>query len=90
MPTRRSILQSAAVLSATSVAPKVVFADDIAQSGHIGVIYDSRHLESRTFGGRASRLGFLTHAIEGDHNGFLADGTAVPLEKGTRDDRRPD
>ena len=70
MPTRRSILQSAAVLSATSVAPKFVFADDIAQSGHIGVIYDSRHLESRTFGSHAGHLGFLTHAIEGDITGL--------------------
>lgn len=30
------------------------------------VIYDTRHGESRSFGGRASRLGLPTHAIEGD------------------------
>ncbi len=32
----------------------------------MGVVYDSRHGESRSFGGRASGLGLPTHAIEGD------------------------
>lgn len=66
MPTRRTILQSAAVLSATSVAPGVVLADAAARFEPIGVVYDSHHAESQAFGARASHLGCRTHAIEGD------------------------
>ena len=66
VPTRRSLLQSAAVLSATSVAPRVIFAADPVRSERMSVIYDSRRGESRSFGGRASHLDFPTHAIEGD------------------------
>ena len=66
VPTRRSILESAAVLSATSVAPRAIFAADATRSDPMGVIYDSRHVEARSFGGRANHLGLPVHAIEGD------------------------
>ena len=36
----------------------------------MGVIYDSRHGESRSFGGRARHLGLSTHTIEGDITGL--------------------
>lgn len=55
MPTRRTILQSAAVLSAAPLAPKVVFADGTRPAANMGVIYDHRHREARTFRRRAAQ-----------------------------------
>ncbi len=36
----------------------------------MGVIYDSRHGEARSFGDRAGRVGLPTYAIEGDITGL--------------------
>ncbi len=32
----------------------------------MGVVYDSRHVDARSFGERANRVGLPTHGIEGD------------------------
>jgi hypothetical protein len=66
VPTRRNFLQSAAVVSAAPLAPKVVFADGSQQAVNIGVVYDSRHIDARAFALRAEQWGAPLRRIEGD------------------------
>jgi hypothetical protein len=66
VPTRRSFLQSAAVLSATPLAPKIVFADGQEPAGLDALVIDSRHREARAFGIRARQWGAPLRAIAGD------------------------
>ena len=66
MPTRRSILKSAAVLSATPLAPRVVFADGSEPTALDALVVDSRHSDARAFGVRASQWGAPLREIEGD------------------------
>jgi hypothetical protein len=55
VPTRRRVLQSAAVLSAAPLAPKVVFADATGPAAHLAAFIDQRHQASRIFRLRASQ-----------------------------------
>ena len=66
VPTRRKFLESAAVVSAAPLAPKVVFADGTERAAHLGVIYDSRFREARIFGLRAEQWGAPVRSIEAD------------------------
>lgn len=66
MPTRRNILKSAAVLSATPLAPKIVFADGQPPAVLDALVIDSRHSQARAFGRRAGRWGAPLRIIEGD------------------------
>jgi hypothetical protein len=66
VPTRRTILKSAAVLSASPLAPKIVFADGQAPAVLDALVIDSRHAEARAFGLRAGRWGAPLRTIDGD------------------------
>jgi hypothetical protein len=66
VPSRRDFLHSAAVLSASPLAGKAVFAAGPEPTALGGVIFDRRHLESRTFAGRAAHFGAQIRAVEGD------------------------
>lgn len=55
MPTRRTILQSAAALSAAPLASGVVFADGARPRAHLSVLYDHRYREARAFRFRAAQ-----------------------------------
>lgn len=66
MPSRRDFLHSAAVLSASPLAGKAVFAAGHGSLALDGVIFDRRHLESRSFAGRAAHFGAQIRACEGD------------------------
>jgi hypothetical protein len=66
VPSRRDFLHSAAVLSATPLAGQAVFAAGREPVALKGVVYDRRHVESRSFAGRAAGFGAPIRAIEGD------------------------
>lgn len=66
MPTRRTILKSAAVLSATPLAAKSVFAEGGLPISLDAVVIDSRHIEARSFGASAGHWGAPLREIEGD------------------------
>lgn len=66
MPTRRTILKSAAALSAAPLAPRIVFADGQAPAVLDALVIDSRHPESRAFGLRASDWGAPLRKMDGD------------------------
>jgi hypothetical protein len=81
---RRTFLQSAAVLSASPLAGRVVFADGRSPVGLDAVVVDSRHAEARTFGVRAAHWGAPLREIEGDitalwQHELLARWKAKPL-----------
>jgi hypothetical protein len=66
VPTRRKFLESAAVVSAAPLAPKVVFANGTQRAMPMCAIFDSRHPGARMFGLRAEHLGVPIRAIQGD------------------------
>jgi hypothetical protein len=66
VPTRRTVLKSAAALSATPLAPRIVFADGQAPAVLDALVIDSRHTEARAFGLRASEWGAPLRKIQGD------------------------
>ena len=66
MPTRRTILKSAAALSASPLAAKSVFADGGLPISFDAVVIDSRHLDSRNFGVNAGHWGAPLREIDGD------------------------
>jgi hypothetical protein len=68
VPSRRQVLKSAAVLSASPLAGKLAFAGgtDANMAPHVAVILDVRHEEARAFGRRARDLGSTVRTIEGD------------------------
>lgn len=71
MPTRRTILQSAAALSAAPLAPRVVFADGAKRADHLSVLYDHRHAAARIFRLRAAGWEAPVHGIrDGDITDF--------------------
>ena len=70
MPTRRNFLQSAAVLSASPLAPKIVFANGGESAALDALIIDSRHRDARAFGLRAAQWGAPLRKIEGDVTGL--------------------
>jgi len=55
VPTRRTVLQSAAALSAAPLASGVAFADGARPVAHLSVLYDHRHQAARAFSLRAAR-----------------------------------
>lgn len=66
MPSRRQVLKSAAVLSASPLAGKLAFASGASIAPHVAVVYDSRFVEARDFGSRARDLGSAVREIAGD------------------------
>ena len=70
MPTRRNFLESAAVITAAPLAPRLVFADGSRRAANIGVVHDARYREARTFGLRAGQWSAPVRAIEGDITDF--------------------
>jgi hypothetical protein len=66
VPTRRTILKSAAALSAAPLAPKIVFADGRDPAVLDALVIDARHAEARAFGRRASEWGAPLRTIDGD------------------------
>lgn len=66
MPTRRTILRSAAALTASPLAPKIVFADGAEPAVLDAVVIDTRYREAREFGLRAGEWGAPLREIEGD------------------------
>jgi hypothetical protein len=66
VPSRRSILKSAAALSAAPLAPKIVFADGADPVALDALIIDARRREARAFGLRAREWGAPLREIEGD------------------------
>jgi hypothetical protein len=68
VPSRRQVLKSAAVLSASPLAGKLAFAGgtDANMAPHVAVILDARHAQAREFGSRARDLGSTIRSIEGD------------------------
>lgn len=66
VPTRRTILQSAAVLSASPLAAKTVFADGAEPAALDALVIDTRYREAREFGLRAGEWGAPVREIEGD------------------------
>lgn len=70
MPTRRTILQSAAALTAAPLTPGVVFAGGTRPAAHMGVLYDHRHREARAFRLRAAQW---DAPIAGTQDGDITD-----------------
>ena len=67
MPSRRSILKSAAALSAAPFAPKVVFAAGSRPVAGMAALYDGRHAEARIFRLRAAQWDVPIHGTpDGD------------------------
>jgi hypothetical protein len=66
VPSRRKFIQSAAVLSATPLAPRIVFADGELPAALDALVIDSRHSEARVFGRRAGEWGAPLRTIAGD------------------------
>lgn len=67
MPTRRTVLQSAAALSAAPLAPNVVFAGSDRAAAQMSVLYDHRHREARDFRFRAAHLHApISGTLDGD------------------------
>lgn len=66
MPTRRTILQSAAALSAVPLTPSVVYGGGSKPAADIAVLYDHRHLAARGFRLRAAQWHIPIHGMHGD------------------------
>jgi hypothetical protein len=67
MPTRRNVLKSAAVLSATPLAPTLLYGAGPEAAAHIEVLSDIRHPEARAFNRRAAHLNAPIHPLrDGD------------------------
>lgn len=66
MPTRRTILQSAAALSAVPLAPSVVYGSGTKPAPDIAVLYDHRHAAARGFRLRAAQWHVPVHGMHGD------------------------
>jgi hypothetical protein len=67
VPSRRDFLQSAAVLSASPLAGRAVFAADGRDLAALdAVVIDQRHADALSFGRRAADWGAPVRAIEGD------------------------
>lgn len=66
MPSRRDFLQSAAVLSASPLAGRAVFANGRDIAALDAVVIDKRHADAQSFGRRAAQWGAPVRTIEGD------------------------
>jgi len=82
VPTRRTVIQSAAALSAAPLAPGFVFAGSAGDAAGINVFYDHRHAEARAFRLRAAQWDVpIAGTLDGDITDFWQNYLSVAWQK---------